>query len=123
MLFNFADKSVLITGSSKGIGYATAELFAQQGARIAIHYNRDRRKAEKVFKDLNGNGHIIVQADFDESEAAQRLVDKTIKEFGRIDILVNNAGIYQEHPISDVAYDEWQDVWQRTLAINLLGPA
>ena len=123
MIFNFSDKSVLITGSSKGIGYATAELFAQQGARVAIHYNRDRRKAEKVFKDLNGNGHFIVQADLADSEAVQRLVDTTIKEFGRIDILVNNAGIYEEHPISDVSYDEWQDVWQRTLSINLLGPA
>ena len=123
MLFNFSDKSVLITGSSKGIGYATAELFAQHGARVAIHYNRDKRMAENVFKDLNGNGHIIVQADIADSESAQRLVDKTIKEFGRIDIMINNAGIYQEHPVSAVTYNEWQDVWQRTLSINLLGPA
>ncbi len=123
MLDNFSDKSVLITGSSKGIGYATAKLFAQQGARVAIHYNRDRLNAEKIFKNLNGNGHIIVQADIADSEAAQRLVDKTIKEFASIDILINNAGIYQEHPISNVTYDEWQDIWQRTLSINLLGPA
>ncbi len=123
MHFNFSDKSVLITGSSKGIGSATAELFARYGARVAIHFNQDRRKAEKVLKNLNGNNHIIIQANIADSEAAQRLIDKTIKEFGRIDILINNAGIFEEHPIFDVTYDEWQDVWQRTLSINLLGPA
>ena len=123
MLFNFSDRTALITGSSKGIGYATASLLAHQGARVAIHYNRDRQKAEKAFRDLDGDGHIIVQADLTDSKAAQRLIDQAVKELGRIDILVNNAGIYQEHPISDVTYDEWQDAWQRTLYTNLLGPA
>ena len=123
MHFNLSDKTVLITGSSKGIGCATAEYFAQQGARVAIHYNRDSHKAEKIFKSLSGNGHIIIQADLSDSENAQRLVDQAVRAFCKIDILVNNAGIYQDHAISDVTYEEWQDVWQRTLSINLLGPA
>jgi len=123
MPLQFSDKCVLITGSSKGIGRAAAMMFAEQGARVAVHYNRDRNSAEKTLKDLTGSDHIIVREDLAETDAPQHLVEKTIKEFGRIDVLVNNAGIYEEHPIADTDYDEWQDVWQRTLAINLEGPA
>jgi 3-oxoacyl-[acyl-carrier protein] reductase len=123
MDFNFSGKSVLITGSSKGIGYATAQLFAEHGATVAINYNRDNHKAEKNFKALNGSGHILVQADLANPESVQRLIDQTVEAFDRIDILVNNAGVYNEHSVSDVDYDEWQDVWQRTLSVNLLGPA
>ena len=123
MTFNFKNKTVLVTGSSRGIGYAIAKLFAKSGAQVAIHYNKDKEMAEKVFNELEGNGHIIVQADLTDSKAAELLIEKTIKYFGRIDILVNNAGIYEELPISDVSIDEWMDVWQRTIAINLLGPA
>ena len=123
MNFNFLGKSILVTGSSKGIGYATAKLFAHQGAQVAFHYNRDKHKAEEKFNTLNGADHIIVQADLSEAANAQRLVDQAIKAFGKIDILVNNAGIYKEHPITDVIYDEWQEAWQQTLSINLQGPA
>lgn len=123
MKFNFSGKSVLVTGSSRGIGFATAELFAEHGAKVAIHYNRDKQKAEKALQQLSGSGHIIIQADLASSDDAQTLIDNAINAFGKIDILVNNAGIYEDNEISELTYQQWQDVWQRTLSVNLNGPA
>jgi len=123
MTFDFKNKTVLVTGSSRGIGYSIGKLFAKSGAQVAIHYNKDKVSAEKLFNELEGNGHIIVQADLADTQAAELLVEKTIKYFGRIDILVNNAGIYEEHPIDEVSLDEWKDAWQKTIDINLHSPA
>ncbi len=123
MKFNFSGKSVLVTGSSRGIGFATAELFAEHGAKVAIHYNRDKQKAEKALQQLSSSGHVIIQADLASSDDAQTLIDNTIKAFGKIDILVNNAGIYEDNDISELTYQQWQDVWQHTLSVNLYGPA
>jgi 3-oxoacyl-[acyl-carrier protein] reductase len=123
MNHKFSGRSVLITGSSRGIGCAAAKLFAKQGARVAIHYHQNDLKAKNVLAALAGDGHMMFQADLADSDSAQHLIDQTINAFGQIDILVNNAGIYHEHPIADIAYDEWIKAWQRTLSLNLLGVA
>jgi len=123
MNFDFEGKSVLVTGASRGIGSATAALFAQHGARVALHYNRAREAAEEVFKNLAGTGHVLIQADLTQPDSAQFLFAKALEALGTIDVVVNNAGIFELHPVPDVDFAEWQDVWQRTLAINLLGPA
>ncbi len=119
----FSNKVVLVTGASRGIGRAIAQQFAGEDARVAIHYHRNREAAEETLASLRGGPHAVFQADVADPAAAQALVDSVIAEMGKIDVLVNNAGLYQEHPAPDVDYDKWQDVWQRTLAVNLLGPA
>lgn len=120
-MLNFQGKTVLITGSSRGIGQATAIAFAQAGARVAIHFNQQRSAAEQVQASLPGSGHIVVQADIASPVAVEQMVQKTIGELGYIDILVNNAGIYQEHPLDQTSYQDWLAAWQQTLNINLLG--
>jgi NAD(P)-dependent dehydrogenase (short-subunit alcohol dehydrogenase family) len=120
---NFEGKNVLITGASRGIGEATAVAFAEAGARVAIHYNRQRQMAEQVQTRLAGSGHVLLQADIADPLAVEQMVAATITELGQIDIVVNNAGIYEVHPLAETSYQEWQAAWQRTISLNLNGAA
>jgi 3-oxoacyl-[acyl-carrier protein] reductase len=119
----FNDKIVLITGASRGIGREVAKQFAERGATIAIHYNSNLEAAEQTKTMLAGDGHIIVQANMDNPEAIKLMVDSVAEQLGRIDILVNNAGIYEEYPLDEVSYEEWQGHFRRVLDVNLIGAA
>lgn len=123
MEFNFKNKKVLITGASRGVGAATARLFASFGANIALHYHQNRAKAEEVLHSLQGENHLLFQANLGEKEAGVKLVVDVIEALGGVDILVNNAGIYEEHPQEETPLDVWMDVWERTIHINLMAPA
>ncbi|MEA5502384.1 SDR family oxidoreductase [Halotia wernerae UHCC 0503] len=119
--FNFPGKNVLITGASRGIGKAVATAFAQAGARVAVHYHQQTKVAQQVRQSLVGTGHILVQADLANPVAVEQMVNQAIAQLGHIDILVNNAGIYQEHPLNQTNYEDWQAAWQNTINVNLLG--
>jgi NAD(P)-dependent dehydrogenase (short-subunit alcohol dehydrogenase family) len=120
---NFQGKTVLITGASRGIGRATAIAFAEAGARVALHFNRQSEAAEQVRATLAGSAHILLQADVADPQAVERMTAAAIAELGRLDILVNNAGIYQEHPLAETGYQEWQAAWHETINTNLIGAA
>lgn len=119
----FSDQVVLVTGASRGIGKAVAVTFAQKGARVAVHYNRNKSAAEKTLTSLAGGPHLLFQADVSQPEANRILVESVAASMGRIDILVNNAGIYEEHPPMTTSPEEWLACWRRTIDTNLLGPA
>ncbi|NPD46298.1 SDR family oxidoreductase [Lentimicrobium sp. S6] len=123
MNFNFQNKMVLITGASRGVGAAAAQLFANAGARVALHYNQNKEKAEAVIGSLSGENHQLFQADLVRKEAGVELVEQVINAFGNIDIIINNAGIYEEHPQEETDLESWMDVWERTINICLLAPA
>lgn len=120
---DFSDQIILVTGASRGIGRAIARQFAEQGARVAVHYNSNRAAAEETLAALPGSGHLIAQADLADPEAVQRMVQIVIEEMGGLHVLVNNAGIYEEHKITQVDYDFWQTSWLKTLQTNLLSAA
>lgn len=120
---NFDGKIVLITGASRGIGRAIARQFAERGARVAIHYRRDREAARETQASLPGGLHLLVQAEIGDPAAVQAMVETVVREMGGLHILVNNAGIFLDHPPAGVTYAEWQASWQRILATNLIGPA
>jgi len=116
-------RAVLVTGASRGIGRAVAEAFARQGDRVAVHHKDSAALAEEVVAGLQGRGHAIVRADLADPEAVRRMVDQAARDLGGLDVLVNNAGIYLWHPITEVSYEQWQETWRETLAVNLTGAA
>ncbi|XP_035439569.2 3-oxoacyl-[acyl-carrier-protein] reductase FabG-like [Spodoptera frugiperda] len=87
---SLGDKVAIVTGASSGIGAATAIKFAEEGAKVAL-VGRNQEKLNKVAKKC-GNP-LIIAADVSKDEDAKRIIEETIKRFGKIDILVNNAGI------------------------------
>lgn len=113
----------LVTGGSGGIGRAIAHELASRGARVRVHFHSGREKADAVVAELEGDGHSAVGADLLDPAAIQGLIDGVVRTDGRLDILVNNAGIFERHPPLEVDYATWQNHWQRTVGINLLGPA
>lgn len=119
----FEGRNVLVTGASRGIGRATAERMAEEGARVAVHYATNRGAAEEVRDWLPGGGHFVVNADLGNVDSLPALVEEVFDDFGRLDVLVNNAGIFELHPPMDASFAEWRTAWERTLAVNLLGPA
>jgi NAD(P)-dependent dehydrogenase (short-subunit alcohol dehydrogenase family) len=96
---------------------------AQRGARVAVHYNSDRVGAEATRRALAGSGHELFGADLSNAVAIEPFWGQVRGAFGRVDALVNNAGIYDAHPPMTTEYAEWNEVVQRTLAVNFLGPA
>jgi NAD(P)-dependent dehydrogenase (short-subunit alcohol dehydrogenase family) len=122
-MLDFTDKVVLITGSSRGIGRSIAQLFAERGARIAVHYLANRSAAEDTMSSLAGSGHLLVQGDIADPSAVAAIVEDVVTRAGRIDILVNNAAIYEDHPLAEVDYETWQASWRATLDTNVLGAA
>jgi 3-oxoacyl-[acyl-carrier protein] reductase len=118
-----ADRAVLVTGASRGIGAAVARAFAAAGDRVAVHYGSRREQAERVAASLPGGGHFVAGADLGDPEAVRRMVAEAAAALGRIDVLVNNAGIFEPHPITDTSYEQWQAAWSRTLGVNLVGAA
>ncbi|MFO7662079.1 MAG: SDR family NAD(P)-dependent oxidoreductase [Chloroflexota bacterium] len=122
-MMNFSGKNVVVTGSSRGIGRSIAQMFAIQGARVAVHFNNNRSAAEETLALLSGHSHILVQADIADPTAVATMVDSAASQMGHIDVLVNNAGIYDAHPLAEVSYEDWQASWRQVLDVNLLGAA
>jgi len=116
-------RSALITGASRGIGRAVARSFAAHGATVGVHYNRDEEAAEATAAELEGENHWVLQADMADPTSVIRMADEAEKLLGGVDILVNNAGIFELHPVLDDNTPEWLEKWQRTVDVNLLGPA
>ncbi len=116
-------RAVLVTGASRGIGRAVAQAFAREGDRVAVHHRDSAALALQVLAGLPGEGHTVVRADLADAGAVRQMVDQAAVDLGGLDVLVNNAGIYVWHPITEVSYEQWQDVWHQTMAVNLTGAA
>ena len=104
-----AGKSAIITGSTSGIGRASAILFAWEGARVAV-VGRRRERGESVVAEIaeNGGEAIYIQADMTSEEDMQRVVAKAKSAFGRVDILFNNAGYMMNKPALEVTRADWE---------------
>ena len=98
-----------------------------------MHYLGSEQAAQGVCAALPGDGHTVIQADLSRPEDVQRLAGTAIERLGRVDVLVNNAAMLTapwegrgrrgDHPLDTTAYDEWVQIWEQTIAANLLGPA
>ncbi|TYC21498.1 SDR family oxidoreductase [Micromonospora sp. MP36] len=116
-------RAVLVTGAASGMGWAIAKRFAAAGDRVAILDKATAGIAEKLKEELDGTGHVVVQADLVDSDAVLKAVDSAAEQLGGLDVLVNNAGVFTLHPITEVSYEVWQQHWQSTLGPNLIGAA
>jgi NAD(P)-dependent dehydrogenase (short-subunit alcohol dehydrogenase family) len=101
-------KVALITGATSGIGRATAVLFADEGAAVAV-VGRDTDRGREVEEQIHSGGGraIFVPADVRRADDCERSVGETIDAFGRLDVLFNNAGVYVENDTLGCSEDEW----------------
>jgi len=113
------DRVALVTGGGTGIGLAIAELFAREGARVAVSGRRHAELAQAVARVARGGGEACaVTGDVSNPEDAERMVEETVERFGKVDVLVNNAGILVRGArVTDVAIEDWR----RVLETNLTG--
>ena len=106
--------TVLITGASRGIGAATALLFARQGWNVAVNYNRNEEAARKLVEELTQLGvhAVALQGDVSRPEQAQMLVEETLGRLGGLDALVCNAGVaLPQQLITDTTDEQWRNVF------------
>jgi 3-oxoacyl-[acyl-carrier protein] reductase len=112
-------KVALIYGGSRGIGAATARMFAAAGAKVAFSYRSARAQAEALVNECGADRCYAVACDLNNPESARSLTTEVVKHFGRLDILVANHGVWPEE---DVAIDKMADQqWRSTMSINLDG--
>ncbi|KOR81713.1 short-chain dehydrogenase [Bacillus sp. FJAT-21352] len=104
-------KVAVITGASRGIGAATAKLFAENGAKVVVNYANSTESAQQIVEAIRvkGGEAIAVQADVRNEEQMSTLVDQAISQFGKVDILVSNAAIqFPLKAFSDMEWDEFK---------------
>ena len=114
-----ADKVVLVTGASRGIGRGVAEVLAEEGAHVAVNYVSSAAKAEEVVEAIRQRDRraIAVQADVTNRQQVEAMVGRVTRELGPIDVLVNNAGVESIVPFLELDDAEWQ----RVTDVNLKG--
>jgi 3-oxoacyl-[acyl-carrier protein] reductase len=107
-----AERVVLVTGSSRGIGAAVVARAAAAGARVAVHFRTGAAEAERLVDAARAAGSEAeaFQADLRDGEAAEALVREVVARFGRLDGLVNNAGMTQVGPFLEITPEEWDAV-------------
>lgn len=103
------DKCVLITGASGGIGLATAELFAEQGTRLILHYHRNAQPLQPL-QSRHGDSVLAAAADLRDEQQTEQLFAAGLKKFGRIDAIVVNAGIFcaDAVPLWKMSTEQWR---------------
>lgn len=105
-------KVAIITGSTSGMGRATAELFGKEGAKVVVVGRNEERANEVVDKIKSEGGEAIyVLADMTNPDDLQKIVDTTVKEYGTIDVLFNNAGTFSLSPLMDLSLEEWNNIF------------
>ena len=116
------NKVVLLTGASKGIGAETARALGEEGAYVVAHYGSDEEGAREATAAISSERKLLVEADFSDPAAAQRLWQTAVGWRGRVDVLVNNAAVMEDSP-PGAPDEEWRRAWQRAFDVNVLAPA
>ncbi len=113
------EKTVLITGASRGIGAACARRFAEAGDRVVINYHTSRKAAESLVASLTAGGAqaLAVCADVADRAQVDAMFDEAERIFGGVDVLVNNAGVAQQKLFTDVTPAEWDALF----GVNITG--
>ena len=115
-------KTVLITGSSRGIGAAMAKAFAEKNYNVVINYFQSKDKALNLLNEITANGGhaIAVYADIRKAEDVENLFNTATKTFGKIDVLINNAGIALTKLIFDCTEEDFENLFFTNLKGNFM---
>lgn len=121
-MWDFQGKTVLVTGSSRGLGRTLIEQFAASGAHCVINYFADsaglnQRDAESLASELRQRGRqvLLVEADVRQSQAVAAMMQQVAAAFGGLDILVNNAGICRDRTVKNMTLEDWHSVVETNL--------
>lgn len=118
--FNFSDRTVLITGASRGIGAATAQLFARCGARVVVNYREDRAGAEEVGAAIAAAGDqaLVLQGDVGSEADVRRMLDAVAAQWGAVHVLVHNASAINRDSFLNASLDQFDLMF----GVNVRGP-
>lgn len=110
-------KTVLVTGSSRGIGKCIAENLAKDGYNVVLNYNKSVKEAKKIKEELENQGIKIeiFKADVSKREDVKKLIKFTIDKFNNIDVLINNAGIAKLQMFNDITDEDWNEMLSTNL--------
>jgi 3-oxoacyl-[acyl-carrier protein] reductase len=114
----FSEEVAWVTGSSTGIGAASAVALAHQGCRVAVHYNRSEDEAQEVMEKITASGGdaMLVGGDVSDAGEVERMAREVEDRYGRLDVLVNNAGsLIERRSFSELT----EDLWDRVISVNL----
>lgn len=111
-MIDFTGKIAVITGGSRGIGAASAIMFANAGADVAINYNSNKDAANRVKSSVEeiGKKCFTAKGNFAKSGDVQQFISGVIEQYGKIDILVNNHGIWNDGPITEMTEETWDEM-------------
>ncbi len=111
-------QNILVTGASRGIGFAIADHLLQHNARVGVHFNSGKAGAETLSSRYGNDKVLVHKADLANREEVTGLFQEVLHSLGSIQTLVLNAGVFIPHPM-EMEVGEWYRVWKQTLAINL----
>ena len=112
---------VLLTGSSKGIGYKIAKDLLAEGHELALHYNKNESSLDALLKK-DKTGSFSIQADLSQKEEIKKMVENTIGKLSFPDCIINNAGIAESADIS-LDINDWNKIFDKTIDVNLKAPS
>lgn len=110
---------VLVTAGSAGLGAATARLFAQHGYRVVVNYITNAQRADILCAELDGDGHVAIQADLGSRNDVERLVHVAYTQMGRLDVVFSNGGWTRFSITTSLDDNAVEADWDRAFAVNV----
>ena len=120
---NLAGKTLLVTGSSKGIGAAIVKKLGAAGAHVVAHYGSDRAGVDEATSDIESDRVLKFAANFNNMAEVDALWSAAMEWRGRIDVLINNAAVMRLRGGVMDAQDTWDEVWGEAVDVNVLAPS
>lgn len=114
-------RTVLVTGSSRGLGATIAQTLIEQGFNVVINYHQSKDKAEALLENVNDTQAIALQADVTDRKEVDQLIQQATEHFGQIDVVINNALVgfkfdpEKQKPFTDLAWEDYQQQLDGTL--------
>jgi 3-oxoacyl-[acyl-carrier protein] reductase len=118
-MIDLSNKVTIITGGSRGIGEACVRLFANANSKVAFTYKSAKQHAEELEKEFPGKVKAY-KVDMESEKEILEMVDKVVKDFGRVDILVHNAGIWNDGTLENMTLDHWNELIRINLTSTFL---